>query len=79
MGNRLDKVKKVIKDNFSRFNCGLYFTRNLAGDHMSTIYVGDGVTIDVCLNWGYFEVFGLTQEEKNELRDYYRSLEYKGY
>lgn len=46
---------------------------------MSTIYVGDGVTIDVCLNWGYFEVFGLTQEEKNELRDYYRSLEYKGY
>ena len=72
--SRLDKVKNVIRDRYMDAMCGLFFTQNWAGDRMSTIWAEDGVTIDICYDYEYFEVFGLTEEEENELLAFYNSL-----
>ena len=72
--SRMDKVKDVIRNNYDDAMHGLFFTRNWIGDPMSTIWEEDGVTIDICYNYGYFEVFGLTEEEENELLAFYNSL-----
>lgn len=71
---RIDLVKRVIKDRYNDANCGLFFTPNWAGDQMSTIWEEDGVTIDICYGYSYFEVFGLTEEEENELSRFYDSM-----
>lgn len=39
---RIDKVKNVIRDRYNDADCGLFFTPNLAGDPMSTIWEEDG-------------------------------------
>lgn len=67
----LEKAKEIIKENINSANCGIYNTRNVVGDSMQTIYDEDGLMIDVCRFWGYFEVFGLSDEEFNELKRYY--------
>lgn len=72
--SRIEKVKNVIRNRYIDAKCGLFFTRNLVGDHMSTIWEEDGVTIDICYGYEYFEVFGLTEEEENELSAFYKSL-----
>lgn len=72
--SKLEIAKKIIKKNFSFYNCGLFNTRNLVGDPMSTIYDEDGLTIDVCDYYFYFEVFGLTDEEFKELEKFYEYL-----
>ena len=72
--SRIDKIKNVIRDRYSDAMCGLFFTPNWAGDPMSTIWEEDGVTIDICYEYEYFEVFGLTEEEENELLEFYNSL-----
>ena len=72
--SRIDKVKNVIRNHYSDADCGLFFTPNRAGDPMSTIWKEDGVTIDICYEYQYFEIFGLTEEEENELLAFYDSL-----
>ena len=72
--SRIDKVKNVIRNRYSNAECGLFFTPNWVGDPMSTIWEEDGVTIDICYEYEYFEVFGLTEEEENELLAFYNSL-----
>ncbi len=74
--NKLEKAKEIIKKNFSLYDCGLFNTRNLVGDPMSTIYDEDGLTIDVCYYYSYFEVFGLTDEEFVELKKFYANLQH---
>lgn len=46
-----------------------FFTRNLVGDSMTEIYDHDGITVDLCCFWGYIEVFGLTEKEKEALKE----------
>lgn len=72
--NKLEKAKEIIKANFECGDAGLFDERNWAGDPMTTIYDGDGLTIDICYYYGYFEVFGLSDEEFSELDEYYESL-----
>lgn len=72
--NKLEKAKEIIKENFSLSDCGLFNTRNLVGDPMSTIYDEDGLIIDICYYYSYFEVFGLTDEEFEELKKFYAYL-----
>lgn len=72
--SRLEKAKEIIKANYMKANCGIFDTRNLVGDRMETIYDWDGLTIDICRGWNYFEVFGLTEEEFSELEKYYKKL-----
>ena len=74
--DRLEKAKEIIKENFSSYDCGLFNSRNLVGDLMGTIYDKDGLTIDVCDGYSYFEVFGLTDEEFMELKRFYTYLQH---
>lgn len=69
--NRLDDVKKLIKEYIKYANCGMFFSRNTAGDIMETIYDKDGITIDICYFWSYFEIFGLDYDEQKEIKEYY--------
>jgi hypothetical protein len=72
---KLEIAKKIIKENYEDADCGIYDTRNLVYDRMTTIYDKDGLTIDICYAWSYFEVFGLDEEDFIELYHYYHELE----
>ena len=70
--SKVEKAKEIIKNNF--VPCGIFDCRNWAGDPMFTIYDDDGLQIDICYYYEYFEVFGLTDAEFHELATYYRKL-----
>jgi hypothetical protein len=72
--DNLEKAKKIIKEHYSDACCGLFNTRNFVGDPMETIYINNGLMIDICYGYAYFEVFGLTDKEFKELCEYYREL-----
>ncbi len=74
MNNKLEIAKKVIKENYADAECGIFDCQNLVGDSMTTIYDEDGLQIDICYGYCYFEVFGLTDEEFAELEEYYEEL-----
>ena len=74
MKDRLEIAKKVIKENIKDAKYGIFDSRNVVGDVMTTIYNNNGVMIDICYGWAYFEVFGLTDEEFIELEKYYKKL-----
>ena len=69
--NRLCDVKGVILENIEDADCGIFFCRNCAGDSMENIYSHDGVEVDICYYYSYFEVFGLTKDEEKELERFY--------
>lgn len=69
------KVKELIKEYYDMADCGIFDTRNLAGDSMRTIFDGKYFTLDICFSWAYFEVFGATEEEFAELTELYNSME----
>ena len=60
----MDKIEKLIVflrekyPNTQSFDC-----RNTAGDSLRTVYSEDGVMVDYCDYWDYIEIFGLTEEE----------------
>ena len=62
----LQQNQLVEENNNQWFN-----TRNMCGDPMETLYSEDGVTLDYCASYGYFEVFGLTGEEFIQLKALY--------
>ena len=68
----LEVAKQVIWDNIGLAECGIFNTRNIAGDPMATLYEKDGLCIDICYGYEYFEVFGLTEEEFSELEEFYQ-------
>lgn len=69
------KIKNLIKENFRDGDCGLFNTRNIAGDLMTNIFKGHFFALDICYNYSYFEIFGMNEEEFKELEEYYNSLE----
>lgn len=71
----MEKIKEIIDEYYEDANWGLFFTRNLVGDTMVTVYKDETVQIDVCFDYAYFEVFGLTKEQQEWLEEYYDSLE----
>lgn len=72
--SRLETAKKIINEHIDTVMLGIFDTRNRVGDSMRTIFNEGGLTIDICDDWSYFEVFGLTDEEFLELRKFYESL-----
>lgn len=70
----LDRAKKVIKQYIGFAMCGIFNTRNCAGDYMETICDDGDLTIDICYEWEYFEVFGLSMSEFQLLEDFYETL-----
>ena len=75
--SNLEKAKEIIKENIREGRCGIFDCRNVVGDRMSTLYDEDGLTIDICYEWAYFEVFGLSDAEFEELERYYDSFSRK--
>lgn len=73
----LEEVKKIIKQHYNEADCGLYFCRNTAGDTMTHLYCKNGILIDICYEWSYFEVFGLDSVQQLELKEFYKSLHRK--
>ena len=63
---RVEKLVKWVEENnfkgMQTFDC-----RNTVGDSMETVYEADGITVDYCEGWEYFEIFGLTDEEYESL------------
>lgn len=72
--DELLKVKEVIKDNYDDAECGLFDTRNIIGDIMSTIFRGSFFQLDICYSCSYFELFGTTKKEFKEMKSFYESL-----
>lgn len=65
---RVQDAFNAIKSLVTSHNCQFFNSRNTVGDEMETIYEKDGITIDICYNWGYFEVFGMTYKEFIEFK-----------
>ena len=74
MNKAVEKVKEVIKNNIEDAPYGIFDCCNIVGDPMETIYDDGGVRVDLCRNWEYFEVFGLTNEEFAEVKSFYEGL-----
>ena len=62
MEKLIEFLKKEFPNGIQMFN-----TRNLVGDQMRTIYNEDGFVVDYCYEYGYIEVFGLSDEAFNRL------------
>lgn len=75
--SNLEKAKEVVKAYYRYAQCGIFDSQNIVGDETRTIYEGKGLTIDICFSWSYFEVFGLSGAEFEELKKYYNSLKRK--
>lgn len=72
-----ERVKSIIRHNYSEGDCGLFFIPNRTSDPMEKLFDGYGVTVLICRHWSYFEVFGLKAEEEKELTEYYNSLSWE--
>lgn len=72
--DNLEMAKKIIKENYDDGCCGIFNTRNWAGDRMTELYDDGELEIDICYSYSYFEVFGLTDGEFRQLEDFYGSL-----
>lgn len=70
----LEKAKEVIKDNYKDAECGIFCTRNIVKDPMDNLYEDEELTIDICYPYEYFEVFGLSKDEFDELAMFYEDL-----
>ena len=71
---KLEKAKEIIKEHYKEGDCGIYNSRNIVGDWMTNIYNNDGLCIDICYGYSYFEVFGLSSKEFADLEKYYNEL-----
>lgn len=72
--NNLDNAKMIIREHIREAQCGIFDRVILVGDEMSTLYDDGELCIDICYGWNYFEVFGLTKSEFDELKRYYDIL-----
>ena len=72
--SQFEEVKKIIREHFNEARCGLFFCRNTLNDKMTNIYDKNGIQIDICYNWAYFEVFGLDSIQQLALEKYYNYL-----
>lgn len=74
---KLEKAKEIVNIYYKVANCGIFDSRNIVGDRMETVYAGEGLIVDVCFPYAYFEVFGLSYKEFEELEKYYEGLRKK--
>ncbi len=77
--NKIEKAKEIIKENYRDARCGLFNTRNVVGDCMTNVYNENGLVVDICYEYMYFEVFGLSNEEFVDLLEYYNLLGEESY
>ena len=65
--DKIEKLKYFLQENYP--NIQAFDTRNWAGDSLYTVYEEDGITVDYCYYYEYIEIFGLTEEEFEDLLD----------
>lgn len=70
----LEKVKKIIENNFSYGSCGIFDTRNIANDPMVSLFKGKYFELDICFESQYFEFFGANLEESIEIYEFYNCI-----
>lgn len=75
--SNLDIAKQIIRQHFTSGECGIFSCRNTTGDPMEPLYDNGQLKIDICYRYEYFEVFGLSDAEFEELKKYY-SAQYEG-
>ena len=73
--NELEEIKKIMRENIEDADCGLYDTRNTVGDYMQNLYTGKYFQLDICFYYSYFEIFGTTSKEFDELEEYYEEIQ----
>ena len=58
-------MRELIKFLEANFPNGvqMFNTRNTVGDEMRTVFCKCGITVDLCDDWGYIEIFGLTDDQ----------------
>lgn len=66
--DKMNKIKKFLKNIFDN-GIQAFDTRNIVGDYIINIYNEDGVSIDYAPGYEYIEIFGLTDEEYQELEE----------
>lgn len=71
---RLDFVKKVIEAHIDNAPSGIFFTRNFVGDRMVHLNRRFGIDIEICYEYEYFEIFGLTDHEQIIIESFYDRL-----
>lgn len=67
-------AKEIIKNNIEKAPYGLFNSCNLVNDEMEILYYCGGLTIEICYQYGYFEVFGLDSNDYYWLKQYYNTL-----
>lgn len=72
--SKLEVAKQIIRKYYKDADCGLIRSRNVLDNWLLTLYHKDGLTINICYDYRYFEVFGLSDDEFNELEKYYDCL-----
>lgn len=72
---RIENAIEFIKKNYEE-DIQIFDTRNIVGDSMECVYSEDGIDIDECYDWGYLEIFGLTEEEDAIMRETFEGVEF---
>lgn len=68
--SRLETASEFMKkfcEEYEYEGIQMFNTRNVVGDIMDNLLAENGVYIDISWGYGYIEVFGLTEDEYNEL------------
>lgn len=71
---KLERAKTIIKDNIEDASLGLFNCGNLVGDEMVRLNDDVDLIVNICYDYEYFEVFGLSDSEFEELEEYYDEL-----
>ena len=70
----MNKVKEIIRNYYSDSD-GHLSAHNAPGDPILEVYVDDETTVGVCYRYSHFEIFGLTEDEEDEVFAYYEALQ----
>lgn len=77
----LQKVKDIISRNIGLALYGFFKSRNVVGDKMTLLLSDASTNIElyICYDWGYFELFGLSDEEMRNMSSFYsdKAAEYE--
>lgn len=65
---RLNKLRNFLIENEFKGK-QTFNSRSLLKDSIVTIYQKDGITVYYCYYYDYLEIFGLSNEEYNSLKD----------
>lgn len=72
---KLDIAKRIIKEYYDEACLGIFDSRSIVGDPMNRIYDDGELSIDICYHWSFFEVFGLSNDDFTELKEFYEEFE----